>query len=242
MNPTDAEEYTQSLGQIVAGSWRQVALAKRLGVPKALGLTVEQWVNGLGGYIKMSIPERREAVKSLTDDGFSAREAAEIIGVSHETAASDVRNLTPPSIDVHFSSATDEWSTPQDFFDRLNNEFHFDLDVCALPSSAKCNRYFSPDDDGLTQKWSGVCWMNPPYGEVIGQWIEKARLSANDGTTVVCLVPARVDTGWWWDHCRYGEIRFLRGRLKFGGSNNSAPFPSAVVIFGVPSKVVWWEL
>lgn len=96
MSADDAEEYTRTLGQIVAGSWRQIALAKRLGVPKALGLSTEQWVNDrLGGYIKMSVAERREAVRNLTDEGHSAREAAEILGVSHDTAARDVRNLTP---------------------------------------------------------------------------------------------------------------------------------------------------
>jgi N6-adenosine-specific RNA methylase IME4 len=91
----DAEEYTRSLGQIVAGSWRQIALAKRLGVPKALGLTTEQWVHDrLGGYVKMSIAERREVVRNLTAEDYSAREIAEIVGVSHDTAATDVRNLT----------------------------------------------------------------------------------------------------------------------------------------------------
>jgi hypothetical protein len=83
--------------------------------------------------------------------------------------------------------------------------------------------------------------MNPPYGDAIARWVEKAYRSGQEGATVVCLVPARVDTGWWWNHCRYGEIRFLRGRLKFGGGENSAPFPSAVVIFGRPEAVIWWE-
>jgi phage N-6-adenine-methyltransferase len=142
---------------------------------------------------------------------------------------------------VHYSSTSDEWATPQDFFDEVDAEFGFELDVCALPSSAKCARYFSPDDDGLAQEWAGACWMNPPYGSEIGRWVAKAHESADAGATVVCLVPARVDTAWWWDHCRYGEIRFLRGRLKFGGSDTSAPFPSAVVIFGRPAQVVWWE-
>lgn len=152
-----------------------------------------------------------------------------------------IRHLPERRMDVHFSSATDEWSTPQDLFDELHAEFKFELDVCALPSSAKCKKFFSPDDDGLNKEWSGNCWMNPPYGEVIGKWVEKARFSATSKTIVVCLVPARVDTAWWWDNCRYGEIRFLRGRLKFGGSENSAPFPSAVVIFGRPANVIWWE-
>lgn len=88
--------------------------------------------------------------------------------------------------------------------------------------------------------------MNPPYGNAIREWIGKAYNSAKAGSTVVCLVPARVDTGWWWNYCIHGEVRFLRGRLKFGGGENSAPFPSAVIVFrpGVPkedSGVIWWK-
>lgn len=139
------------------------------------------------------------------------------------------------------SSKTDQWATPQDLFDQLNAEFSFDVDVCASDDNAKCSRYFTEADDALAKTWSGVCWMNPPYGESIGKWVQRARESAEAGATVVCLVPARVDTAWWWDNCRYGEIRFLRGRLKFGGAETSAPFPSVVVIFGRPEKVLWWE-
>jgi len=79
--------------------------------------------------------------------------------------------------------------------------------------------------------WDGVCWMNPPYGRTIGKWMRKAYESSLTGSTVVCLVPARTDTAWWHDYAIKGEVRFLRGRLKFGGSANSAPFPNAVVIF-----------
>lgn len=143
---------------------------------------------------------------------------------------------------VHYSSATDEWATPQALFDVLNAEFRFTLDVCALDQSAKCNRYFTPESDGLAQEWTGTCWMNPPYGNEIGRWVEKAAASSQaPGTTVVCLLPARVDTGWWWDNCRYAEIRFLRGRLKFGTADAGAPFPSAVVVFGHEPCVKWWE-
>lgn len=153
------------------------------------------------------------------------------------------RRVEPGRGFTGYSSATDEWTTPQDLFDTLNAEFKFDLDVCALPSSAKCKRYFSPEDDGLAQKWKGTCWMNPPYGDVIKDWVAKALESAGEGATIVCLVPARVDTGWWFDNCRWGEIRFIRGRLKFGESTMSAPFPSAVVVFGpgFSPKVKWWE-
>ncbi len=134
--------------------------------------------------------------------------------------------------DVMFSSKTDLWETPQDFFDRLNEEFHFDLDVCALPANAKCERYFTPEMDGLSQQWKGVCWCNPPYGREIGAWVQKASYEATVGQTVVMLLPARTDTRWFHDWI-YGkaEISFIRGRLKFGGCKNSAPFPSMVVVF-----------
>lgn len=118
-----------------------------------------------------------------------------------------------------------------EFFDDLDSEFGFELDVCALPSNAKCERYFTPADDGLSQTWSGVCWMNPPYGKEIGLWMRKAYLSSRQGATVVCLVPARTDMRWWHDYAMRGQIRFIKGRLKFGDAKANAPFPSAVVIF-----------
>ena len=132
---------------------------------------------------------------------------------------------------IHFSSATDLWETPQKYFDDISREFSFETDVCALPENAKCQRYFTPTLNGLTQEWRGVCWMNPPYGRSIGMWVKKAYESAQDGATVVCLLPARTDTAWWHDYAIKGEVRFIRGRLKFGGHKNSAPFPSALVIF-----------
>lgn len=132
---------------------------------------------------------------------------------------------------VHFSSKTDLWATPQDFFDKLNAEFGFTLDVCATPENAKCERYFTKEDNGLTEFWgTEICWMNPPHGSEIKHWMRKADLAALYGATVVCLVPARTDTAWWHEYAMPHEVRFIRGRLKFGGSKNSAPFPSAVVI------------
>ena len=130
-----------------------------------------------------------------------------------------------------FMSNTDLWATPQAFFDKLNEEFGFTTDVCALPENAKCGHFFTAEQDGLKQEWRGVCWMNPPYGRTIGLWVAKAAEAARGGATVVCLLPARTDTRWWHEHCLGAEVRFVRGRLKFGGSKNSAPFPSAVVIF-----------
>lgn len=133
---------------------------------------------------------------------------------------------------VHFSSASDNWPTPQSFFDEVNRVHGpFDLDVCASAENTKCPRFFTAADDGLKQAWTGRVWMNPPYGRTIGAWMRKAHESAKSGAFVVCLVPARTDTAWWHDYAAKGEVRFIRGRLKFGGHKNSAPFPSALVIF-----------
>jgi site-specific DNA-methyltransferase (adenine-specific) len=133
---------------------------------------------------------------------------------------------------VHFSSKTDLHATPQDFFDKLDAEFNFELDVCASPENAKCARYFTKEQDGLAQEWRGVVFMNPPYGRDIKLWIRKAFESSLAGATVVCLLPARTDTAYWHDYVmKADEIRFIRGRLKFGDSKNVAPFPSAVAIF-----------
>ena len=140
------------------------------------------------------------------------------------------------------SSATDLWATPQDFFDKLDAEFNFELDVCALPENAKCEKYFTPEQDGLAQQWTGTCWMNPPYGRQIGAWVKKAYEASLHGATVVCLLPARTDTAWWHDFVMRGEVRFIRGRLKFGGSKNSAPFPSAVVVFREGGKMTREEV
>jgi len=132
---------------------------------------------------------------------------------------------------VHFSSATDLWSTPQAFFDAYDDVYHFTLDVCATGANAKCARFFNEAEDGLKQTWTGACWMNPPYGRTIGHWMKKAYESSLTGATVVCLVPARTDTQWWHDYAMKGHIKFIKGRLKFGNAKNSAPFPSAVVTF-----------
>lgn len=139
-----------------------------------------------------------------------------------------------------FSSATDEWYTPQDFFDALNKEYNFTLDPCALASNAKCDVWFGPDHsdrnlrDGLALDWNmfaagGAVFMNPPYGRTIGKWVEKAAVTAAAGTSVICLLPARTDTRWFHDFCVGHDIVFVRGRLKFGGAANAAPFPSMIV-------------
>lgn len=134
---------------------------------------------------------------------------------------------------VFYSSKTDMWATPQDFFDALDAEFHFTLDACAVKENAKCEAYYTPEQDGLDQPWTGRVWCNPPYGRNVGQWVKKAHDTASGGGFVVMLLPARTDTRWFHDYI-YGktEVRFIKGRLKFGSCQNAAPFPSMVVIFG----------
>lgn len=154
----------------------------------------------------------------------------------------------PGAMAVHYSSEKDDWETPPAFFAQLDEEFGFTLDVCATADNAKCARYFSPEEDGLAQDWgNNVCWMNPPYGRVvIKRWMKKAFEAAKAGATAVCLIPARTDTSsWWWEYVIRGEVRFIRGRIKFVGGNSSAPFPSAVVVFRpfLPANgqaVIWW--
>tara|TARA_R100001369_G_scaffold55316_1_gene82222 strand:+ start:624 stop:1061 length:438 start_codon:yes stop_codon:yes gene_type:complete len=132
------------------------------------------------------------------------------------------------------TSTTDLWSTPQDFFNKYNKAYNFDLDVCATKDNAKCNKYYTIEDDGLDQDWKGTVWMNPPYGREIGKWMKKASESYGKGKakSIVCLVPSRTDTKWWHDYAMQGKITFIKGRLKFGNATNSAPFPSAIVVFG----------
>jgi phage N-6-adenine-methyltransferase len=133
---------------------------------------------------------------------------------------------------VHFSSATCEWATPQWLFDALDREFGFTLDPCATAESAKCSKFFTKEQDGLAQSWDyQTVFMNPPYGRVIGSWMRKAFESSQRGALVVCLVPARTDTAWWHDYAMYGEVRLIKGRVKFGNAKHAAPFPSLIVVF-----------
>lgn len=126
-----------------------------------------------------------------------------------------------------FSSVTDEWYTPIDFYNELNKEFNFNLDPCATDINHKCAKYF-------TKSWGGYnVFCNPPYGRVINAWVEKAyNESKKDNTLIVMLLPARTDTKWFHNYIyKKAEIRFIKGRLKFGGSKNSAPFPPMLVIY-----------
>lgn len=134
---------------------------------------------------------------------------------------------------VMYSSAKDDWETPQDFFERYDRIYHFNLDAASSDETAKCERHFTIADDGLHNTWGGYrVWLNPPYGREIGRWVQKAwEESRKPGALVVMLLPARTDTTWFHDYCTRGEITFIRGRLKFSGSKRAAPFPSMVVVF-----------
>jgi len=149
--------------------------------------------------------------------------------------------------DVMFASGKTDWETPLGLFNELNREFGFTLDVCATVENAKAYNFISPDLDALTITWTGICWLNPPYGREISVWMKYAMSQATQGNCeVVCLVPARTDARWFWDTARHGEIRFLKGRLKFVGAEHSAPFPSCLVIFRRfmqlgQGTVKWWN-
>ena len=134
---------------------------------------------------------------------------------------------------VYHRSQRADGETPPPVFAEYDREFHFTLDVCAQPHTAKCARFFSPEEDGLAQDWgTHTCWMNPPYGRAIGHWMEKAYRSARAGATVVALVPARTGTSWWhaWIAGK-GEVRLRQGRITFVGALHPAGFDSVAVIY-----------
>jgi hypothetical protein len=140
------------------------------------------------------------------------------------------------------TSNDDTWTTPREFFDKLNAEFDFGLDAAAMQSSTLVpDNWYGPDHadesrrDAFDNDWhvdakNKTIWLNPPYGRTIKEWLKKANDSVASGATVVCLVPSRTDTSWWHAYCIQHEVRFIRGRLTFGNQPNAAPFPSAVVV------------
>ncbi len=130
-----------------------------------------------------------------------------------------------------FQSLKQDWETPENIFVPLNDEFQFNLDVCANEKNHKCHVYFSEQNNGLEKFWGdNICWMNPPFGKQ-GKWVKKAYEESLRGATVVCLLPARTNTNWWHDYCMRGKIRFIRGRPKFVGAKHGLPQPLAIVIF-----------
>lgn len=135
--------------------------------------------------------------------------------------------------EVLFSSNSDEWATPAQLYEQLDAEFHFNLDPCAAADNHKCQKYYDKQANGLSKNWGGCrVFCNPPYSQ-IAAWVAKCFYESRQDNTLVCLlIPARTDTRYFHNYIMHrAEIRFIRGRLKFGDAKNSAPFPSMVVIF-----------
>lgn len=167
-------------------------------------------------------------------------------------------------MDVMGSSKRQDWRTPKWLFDRVCLEFPITLDVCAVASNAQARFYLSPEIDAFSVSWRNPplvhdkadgdmlvghsqahthAWMNPEYGKAIKRWVERAHHEARNGLCIVALLPARVDTKWWWSYVRQHEVRFLRGRLRFDEGPHAAPFPSAIVVFSpspsLPRTIYW---
>jgi len=135
-----------------------------------------------------------------------------------------------------FSSKNNSWATPWDIFNKINKEYGpCDLDVCATKENTKCERYFTEEQNGLIQPWEGICWLNPPYSEII-TWVNKAAKEVyifNNAERIICLIPARTDTKYFHQYVApYAHVIFIKGRIKFEGAKNSAPFPSILAIYG----------
>lgn len=159
--------------------------------------------------------------------------------------------------EVHFSSVSDEWQTPQEIFDKFNVKYSFQLDAASTKENALCKMFYTQEDNALNQDWAKYksVWLNPPYGRKIGKFIKKAYEESVKGSVVVCLIPSRTDTKWWYDYVTHAaEIIFVTGRIKFVNKTlpsyredgnfkmSPAPFPSAIIIFdpnivGIPTVV-----
>lgn len=144
--------------------------------------------------------------------------------------------------------SSDEWETPQAFFDLLNKEFHFTLDAAASDENHKCDKYYTINTNGLIHSWKGeTVWINPPYGRQYPNWVKKAYQESEDNEVKsVLLIPARPDSRIWHDYIfpRAYEIRFIRGRLQFSNYNNSAKYPSAVIVFWNrenDDRIIWYK-
>lgn len=180
----------------------------------------------------------------MSDDFVNTDVADYTVELSAEEMASLRREHNREKFAPLFSSESTDWQTPAHLFNALNAEFHFTLDVCATMENKKVRVFYSIHQDAFKLQWRGRCWCNPPYSRGIGRWLEKAKKSAvENDATVVMLLPSRTDTNWWFDHARFGEVRFLKGRLKFEGAPSAAPFPSALVIFrpGLPLSTSYWD-
>jgi phage N-6-adenine-methyltransferase len=134
------------------------------------------------------------------------------------------------SLEGKFESNRQDWETPQDMFDAINDRFSFTRDVCASPTNKKCEVFFCEENSCLDKEWDGVNWMNPPFKDM-KKFVAKA-YEQRDNAITVCLLPARTNTRWWHELCMKGEIIFICGRPKFGDNIHGLPQPLALVVFG----------
>lgn len=135
---------------------------------------------------------------------------------------------------AHRARSRQDWGTPLDLYLDLYREFDFTLDVCATDENAKCADYYTPEMDGLVQPWHGRVWCNPPYGRDCAVWVAKAAAEHSKGECeiIVLLLPTSTDTRWFHNNVLgQAQLRFIKGRLRFEGAANAAPFPSMLAIY-----------
>lgn len=151
--------------------------------------------------------------------------------------------MTTSQMKAHGMSVNQTWATPKPIFEILDKEFHFTLDPCCGPDTAKVkSKFYTEKDDGLSKDWSkDVVFMNPPYGDALPVWVKKAYEESCKGATVVCLIPARFDPKYWHDYClSHGLIAVPEGRIYFELNGQrikgSPPFPAAFVVFSPSGK------
>ena len=246
MKRDDAEEYTEALGQIFGGGYRLIFHAESQGIPAALGMSTREWVETrLGGYVRMSLSERREASLELTEgEGLSNREAAKILGVGEATIRRDkepalndapehdgqiptesdaASNDAPKPAHVGKNAGDNEWYTPSEYIAAAVQVMGgIDLDPA---SAAEANEivgataFYTDEDDGLVQPWAGRIWLNPPYAQpLVDRFCARlARTYAADEVTEACvLVNNATETAWFQTVAAEATaICFPRGRVKF---------------------------